>query len=106
MRILFDQGTPVPLRRSLRRHQVETAYERGWSTLKNGELLDAAERDGFDVFVTTDSNLKYQQQLAVRRIAIVVLTTTDWRRIQVNVHEVVRAIDAASSPGYVEVTIP
>ena len=45
MRILFDQGTPVPLREFLSQHEVATAYERGWSTLKNGELLEAAERD-------------------------------------------------------------
>jgi hypothetical protein len=57
VRILFDQGTPVPLREALPGHEVETAYERGWSTLKNGELLDVAERNSFDVFVTTDSRL-------------------------------------------------
>lgn len=64
MRILFDQGTPVPLRDSLPQHEVATAFERGWSKLKNGELLDAAEREGFNVLVTTDSNLKFQQNLA------------------------------------------
>ncbi len=52
MRILFDQGTPVPLRELLGSHQVETAFERGWSTLTNGELLAAAEQEGFDVFLT------------------------------------------------------
>jgi hypothetical protein len=51
VRILFDQGTPAPLRESLRQHDVSTAYERGWSNLKNGELLDAAEHAGFEVFV-------------------------------------------------------
>ena len=73
MRILFDQGTPVPLRENLKQHEVTTAHERGWSTLKNGELLDATERDGFEVFVTTDSRLRYQQNLAARRIAVVCL---------------------------------
>lgn len=63
MRILFDQGTPAPLREALTQHEVATAYERGWSKLKNGELLDAAERDGFEVFVTTDSRLRYQQEI-------------------------------------------
>ena len=75
MRILFDQGTPVPLRQSLTRHEVTTAHERDWSKLKNGELLDAAEKQGFEVLVTTDLNLKYQQNLKSRRIAIV-----DWER--------------------------
>lgn len=65
MRVLFDQGTPVPLREALLDHEVSTAYERGWSTLKNGELLDAAEQNSFEVFVTTDSRLRYQQNLNV-----------------------------------------
>ncbi len=54
MRILFDQGTPVPLREFLNPHQVETAFERGWSTLSNGELLAVGEQEGFEVFVMTD----------------------------------------------------
>jgi len=82
VRILFDQGTPVPLRQSLTRHEVTTVYECGWSRLKNGELLETAEKRGFDVLVTTDSNLKYQQNLTSRRIAIVVLSTPSWPRIQ------------------------
>lgn len=74
MRVLFDQGTPVPLRHHLAGHEVATAYERGWSGLENSALLDAAEWDGFEVLVTTDSHLKDQQHLASRRIAVVVLT--------------------------------
>ena len=66
MQILFDQGTPAPLRQLLPGHEVATAYERGWSTLKNGELLAAAETQGFQVLVTTDTNLKYQQNLVLR----------------------------------------
>lgn len=57
MKILFDQGTPAPLKDLLTSHDVSTAYELGWSTLKNGELLSAAESNGFDVFITTDTNL-------------------------------------------------
>lgn len=67
MRILFDQGTPVPLRRSLIGHEVETAYERGWSALQNGVLLKTAEEAGFDAIITTDQNLRYQQNLAQRK---------------------------------------
>jgi hypothetical protein len=74
--VLFDQGIPAPLRESLTQHEVSTAYERGWSKLKNGELLDAAEREGFGVFVTTDSNLRYQQDLRARLVAIVCLQST------------------------------
>jgi hypothetical protein len=74
MRVLFDQGTPAPLRHSLAEHLVETAFELGWAKLKNGELISLAEEAGFAVFVTTDRNLKYQQNLAARSLSIVVLT--------------------------------
>lgn len=87
-------------------HDVETTYERDWSTLTNGELLDTAEREGFDVFVTTDSNLKTQQNLENREIAIVVLSTPSWPRIEHAIEIVVEAIDSAGAGGYVEVQIP
>lgn len=106
MRILFDQGTPLPLRQALPHHEVDTAYERGWAKLKNGELLDAAERDGYAALMTTDSNLKYQQNLRSRRIAVVVLSTTSWPRIRGAMAEVVSAIDGLSGNDYVEVRIP
>lgn len=106
MRVLFDQGTPSPLRNHLSHHEVASAYERGWSTLTNGELLDAAEADAFDVIITTDTNLKYQQNLGSRRIAIVVLSTTSWPRIQVAVSDVVLAVDASKYGGYTDVSIP
>ena len=106
MRILFDQGTPVPLRLSLAHHEVATAYEREWSRLENGQLLDAAEKQGFEVFVTTDSNLQYQQNLKSRRIAIIVLSTPSWLRIQRSISEVVGAVDAASQGSFTEVEIP
>jgi hypothetical protein len=67
VRVLFDQGTPAPLRQLLVGHAVSTAYELDWSTLKNGELLAAAEAQGFELFVTTDTSLKYQQNLTGRR---------------------------------------
>ena len=73
MKILFDQGTPVPLRRCLPAHSVTTAFEQGWCDLENGKLLDAAEQSGFELMLTTDSNLQYQQNLTERRIAIIVL---------------------------------
>ena len=106
MRILFDQGAPVPLRRFLTRHDVSTAFERGWSRLKNGELLAAAESAGFAVLVTTDTNLKYQQNLVGRRLAIVVLSTPSWPRIQSAIEAVVTAIDHAEQASFAEVEIP
>ena len=106
MRILFDQGTPDPLKQSLTLHSVSTAFEKGWSRLRNGALLSAAEADGYDVLVSTDTSLKYQQNLSVRRIAIVVLLTTSWPRIQRVIPFVVSAIDAAAPGSYSEVEIP
>ena len=64
MRVLFDQGTPAPLRHALVGHSVETAFELGWDTLQNGALIAEAENNGFDVLLTTDKNLKYQQNLS------------------------------------------
>ena len=87
-------------------HEVATAHELGWSRLNNGELMDAADKQNFLVFVTTDSNLKYQQNLKGRRIAVVVLTSTSWPRIQRAVGAVIRAIDGAFEGSYTEVEIP
>jgi hypothetical protein len=103
--VLFDQGTPAPLRHALAGHVVETAYERGWSSLKNGDLITAAESAGFEVFVTTDKNLKYQQNLVSRSMAIVVLQTTSWPRIQRALPTVVAAVATASKGSYREVGI-
>jgi hypothetical protein len=105
MRVLFDQGTPAPLPRLPVQHEVSTAYEQDWSRLKNGELLSAAELAGFEVFVTTDTNLRYQQNLATRTIAIVVLGTTSWPRIKAEADSVVTAIDASTEGSYIEVSI-
>jgi hypothetical protein len=93
MQVLFDQGTPVPLRRYLISHTVVTVFEKGWSSMQNGDLLDIAEVEGFDGLVTTDQSLKYQQNLANRWIALVVLTTTNWAIIERNVKLVTDTID-------------
>ena len=105
MKILFDQGTPGPLRQFLAGHDVETAYERGWSQLKNGALIAAMEKVGFDVFVSTDQNLKYQQNLTGRKIAIVVILTTNWPRIRADLRPVLAAINSATPGSYVEVSV-
>lgn len=106
MRILFDQGVPAPLRRHLADHLVSTAYEQGWSTLRNGELLTAAELAGFDVFITTDKNLRYQQNIAGRHLSIVILGTTSWIRIERHAERIVTAV-ARSAPGaFTEIEIP
>ncbi|MHB1071156.1 MAG: hypothetical protein ACYC1W_14980 [Gemmatimonadaceae bacterium] len=96
----------MPLRLGLPAHAVETAFERGWATLTNGELLAAAEAAGFDVLVTTDRNLRYQQNLAGRSIALVVLSTTSWPRIRAAIDSVTRAVEQSVAGGYTEVRIP
>ena len=103
MQVLFDQGTPVPLRRYLAPHSVTTVFEKGWSTMQNGELLRTAEGEEFDVLVTTDQNLKYQQNLKEHRIAIVGLLTTSWPRIERKVNHVIAAIDSVKPGDYIEV---
>ena len=97
MRILFDQGVPVPLRSYLTPHSVSTAYEKGWSQLRNGNLLDAAEAEKFEAFLTTDQNLRYEQNLRDREIAVVVLSTTSWPRIKLATDAVLLAVQSAQS---------
>ena len=101
MRVLFDQGTPAPLRHALAPHEVSTAFELGWSNLENGELLREAE-GRFEVFVTTDQNLRYQQNLGGRRLAILVLPTTNWLEIQRHQSEVVAAVSSMQPGDYRE----
>jgi hypothetical protein len=105
MQILFDQGTPAPLRRHLREHSVATAYEKGWANLSNGELLTAAEADGFDLLITTDQNLRYQQNLSGRRVAIVVLLSASWPRIQLHLTEIRETVNDIVPGGYAEIII-
>jgi hypothetical protein len=93
VKVLFDQGTPVPLRRLLPGHEVRTAYETGWSALLNGELLRAAEAEGFAPIVTTDKNIRHQQDIASLRLGILVLPTTDWSKIRPNAARVAEALD-------------
>ena len=106
MKLLFDQGTPVPLRNHLSNHTVETAYERGWSTISNGDLLTRAEAEGFDALITTDQNLRYQQNLTGRKISVVVLLTANWPRIKTHITRVVQAMDNLLPGSYEEIHFP
>jgi hypothetical protein len=105
MLVLFDQGTPVPIRKYLKGHAVQTTAQRGWEELKNGELLKAAEEAEFEVFLTPDKNIRYQQNLALRTIAIVVLGNSQWPVLRHHVDRVVAAVNAARPGTYVEVDI-
>ena len=93
MKILFDHGTPAPLRHHLREHSVDRSAEKGWELLENGELIRRAEEDGYEVIVTTDQSMRYQQNLADRRLAIVVLLATAWPRVQHRTAEIRTAIE-------------
>jgi hypothetical protein len=106
MLILFDHGTPRGIARFLPGHSVTRARERGWETLSNGDLLAEAERAGFEVFVTADKNIQYQQNLTGRKIALVVLSTPQWPLVRVHTDKVAAAVNAATPGSYVEVQIP
>ena len=103
MRILFDQGTPVPLRKLLSPHSVETASELGWSQLSNGDLISAAEGDGYEALITTDKSFRYQQNLAHRKIGINVLSTTSWPKIRSSPDKVLSAINSLQDSSFIEV---
>lgn len=102
MRVLLDACVPRPLRRFLPQHEVKVAQEMGWSELKNGDLLRAAELQ-FDVFITSDQNLKHQQNLQNRRIAIVVLPTNDWTVLRAMTDAVAAALATIQPGAFVEV---
>ena len=107
MLVLFDNGTPRTLARFLMdRHTVTDARARGWAELENGELLNHAEAAGFEVLVTTDKNLGYQQNLAGRKIAIVVLGQGRWTLINPHIADIIAAVNAGTPGSFVEVEIP
>jgi hypothetical protein len=106
MRILFDHGTPNGLARALPGHTVTTAKARGWDRLSNGDLLKEADADGFDLLITTDRRIRYQQNLSGRKIALIVLAgSTKWSRIQLHLLDIGAAVDGATPGGYHEVPI-
>ena len=106
MLILFDHVTPRGIARFLAGHTVTRAKDRGWDTLSNGDLLAEAERAGFDVFLTADKNIQYQQNLAGRRIAVVVLSTPQWPLVKLHIEKIAAAVSSAMPGSYAEVHIP
>jgi hypothetical protein len=106
MLILFDQGTPRGIARALAGHTVIEARTRGWETLSNGELLAAAEAAGFHLFLTTDKNIQYQQNLSDRKIAIVVLGKARWRLIRPKLVDILAAVNASTPGSFTLVKIP
>jgi hypothetical protein len=105
VKVLFDQNTPRPLARFLAGHEVLRAAELGWQQLSNRELISSAEAHGFDVMITADRNLRYQQNLAGRKLAIIVLPSGRWPKLKPYVPVIIQTIDSARPGGYVEITV-
>jgi hypothetical protein len=106
MLVLFDHVTPRGIARFLPGHTVTKAKDRGWDRLTNGDLLAEAEGAGFDVLLTADKNMRYQQNLTGRRIALVVLSTPQWPRVRLHLDIIAAAVNAATPGSYAEVDIP
>ena len=106
MLVLFDHSVPAPLSPYLIGHTITEARTRGWDTLSNGDLLTEAERAGFDVFLTADKNIRYQKNLAGRRISVVVLSTPQWPVVRLHIAKIVAVVNAATPGSYAEVHIP
>jgi len=106
MRILFDQGVPRGLAASLQSHDVTEARKLKWERISNGALLKVAEDAGFDLLVTTDKNVRYQQNLSDRKISIVVLGQSPWWLVRQNLGAIVAAVNATKPGSYFEVDIP
>lgn len=106
MLVLFDHGTPRGIARALPLHTVKEAKAQGWDTLTNGELLKVAEEAGFEVLLTTDKNLRFQQNLQGRTLAIVVLSNSRWRLVRSALEPIAAAVNAAKPGSYTLVDIP
>ena len=103
MKVLLDENLPHLLRSSLGAHEVYTVRYKSWNGLKNGELLTAAEADAFEVFITGDQTLSYEQNLTVRHIALVVLSSIDWHILKNNLAVIRATLDSATPGSFQEV---
>ena len=106
MRILFDNGTPKQIAAFLTAHQITRADQLGWGALENGELIAKAESQGYELFLSTDKNIKYQQDLMKRKIAIVVLGNQNWPLVRPYLEQIAAAVNAAKPGSFTEVAIP
>ena len=93
----------MPLRRFLNSHTVTTVYEKGWSSTRNGDLLQLADQQTFEVFLTTDQHLKHQRNLTNRRIAILVLPMTSWPVIQKHTAKIASVLDSIKPGDFIEI---
>lgn len=106
MRILFDNGTPKPIARSLTGHEIDFARRIGWHELENGELIQRAEEAGYEVLLSTDKNIRYQQNLTGRKIALVILGNQQWPLVRLHLDRIAAAVNAATPVSFAEVDIP
>jgi hypothetical protein len=106
MLILFDHSTPAPLAAYLTGHIVTKAKDRGWDKLSNGDLLAEAERAGFELLLTADNNMRYQQNLSGRKIILVVLSTPQWPRVRLHIEKIAAALNSVKPSSYLEIEIP
>ncbi|HEY5297536.1 MAG TPA: hypothetical protein VIK59_06400 [Verrucomicrobiae bacterium] len=106
MKILLDECVPLQVRDALPDHEVATAQRMGWSGISNGDLLDKAEREGFQVFILADKNLRYQQNLSNRRIAILELWTNHRPTLESHFAEIRVAVEKLSAGEYFILEIP
>jgi len=106
MKVLFDNGTPKPISRRLIGHEVTHARQIGWHELENGELIQKAEKAGYDVLLSTDKNIRYQQNLTGRRIALVILGNSQWPLVRLHLDKIAAVVDACTPGSYREVEIP
>lgn len=101
MRVLLDECVPWPIRDVLTGHECSSVQRRGWGGRRNGDLLGAAEGE-FDIFLTADQNLAYQQNLRGRRVGVVVLSTNDLRRLRAAARAIADAV-SSTRPGELRV---
>ena len=106
MKILFDHGAPRSIARILVGHQVTRTAQLGWHELGNGVLIESAEEAGYDLLLSTDQNIRYQQNLSHRKIAIVVLTDQQWPNVRLHLGRIVAAVGTTVPGSYVGVNIP
>ena len=106
MKILFDHGVPKPIARSLTGHEVTYARLIGWHEMGNGELIQKAEQAGYEVLLSTDKNIRYQQNLTGRKIALVVLGNSQWPLVRLHLDKITATLNACKPGSYTEIEIP
>ena len=104
-RILLDENLPIALKRLLTGHEVATVKDMGWKGIQNGALLALAQQSGFEVMITGDKKLSYQQNPAGRMIALVVLSETQWQVVRSGSDRILEALMGIATGSYREVTL-